>query len=133
MVQPPISELSITMIEMEFTLRGDMHRNLASDQARLLFFTEDLQCQTTVRDGVISFDLPLSGSGEKTVQIQLGRQRSPGRLRITRWLGEALVVSGNKSFQKEIGLLQRSDAGEPHLLNESILKGLPEPLDAPLG
>ena len=69
MVQPPISELSITMIEMELTLRGDMHHNLASDQARLIFFTEDLQREPTVRDGVVSFDLALGGGGEDAVQI----------------------------------------------------------------
>ena len=83
-----------------------MHQHLASDQAGLLFVTQDLECEPTKRDGVVSFDLALGGSGEETVQIQLRAQRAPGTLRIARCLGETFVVSRDKSFEEEVGLLQ---------------------------
>src|SRR5215210_6333955 len=110
-----------------------MHQHLARDQAGLLFLTQDLECEPTKRDGVISFDLALGGGGEEAVQIQFRVQRAPGTLRIARWFGEALVVSRDKSFEEEVGLLQRVNASEAHLFAESILEGLPEPLDATFG
>ncbi len=106
LVQATISELGIVMVEMQLTFGGDMHHYLASGQTRLIFFTENLQCQTTVRDSVISFDLALGGGGEEAVQIQFRAQRAPGTLRIARRDGEALVVSGDKSFEEQVGLLQ---------------------------
>lgn len=48
-----------------------MHHRFASDQAGLLFLTQDLERETTKGDGVVSFDLTLGGSGEEAVQIQL--------------------------------------------------------------
>jgi hypothetical protein len=42
MVQAPMSELSIMMIEVQLALWGNMHRHFAGDQAGLIFFTEDL-------------------------------------------------------------------------------------------
>src|SRR4051794_35324566 len=133
MVQVTISQLRILVIEVQLALWGDMHHHLAGDQAGLLFFTEDLQRQTTKRDGVVSFDLPLGGGGEEAVQIPFRVQRAPGTLRIARQFGEALVVSRDKSFEEEVGLLQRINTSEAHLFAESILKGLPEPLDAAFG
>src|SRR5215204_3644478 len=133
MVQVTISKLRILVIEVQLALWGDMHHHLAGNQAGLIFLTQDLECETTKRNGVISFDLPLGGGGEEAVQIPVRRQRSPGSLRIARWFGEALVVSRDKSFEEEVGLLQRINAGESHLFAESILKGLPEPLDATFG
>src|SRR4051812_3886725 len=132
MVQVTISQLRILVIEVQFALWGDMHHHLAGNQAGLIFLTQDLEGETTERNGVISFDLPLGGGGEEAVQIQFRLQRAPGTLGIARWFGEALVVSGDKSFEEQVGLLQRSNAGETHLFTESILKGLPEPLDATL-
>src|ERR1043165_2324372 len=101
-----------------------MHHHLASDQAGLLFLPQDLERETTKRDGVISFDLAFGGGREEAVQIQLRVQRAPSTLRIARWFGEALVVSGDKSFEEQVGLLQRSNAGQTHLFAEAILKGL---------
>src|ERR1051326_2191781 len=94
------------------------------------FFTADLQRETTIRDSVVSFDLALGGGGEEAVQIQLPGQPVPGTLRIARWFGEALVVSGDKSLEEAVSLRERINAGEAHFFAESILKGLPEPLDA---
>src|SRR5829696_9379570 len=105
LVQATISKLRMLVIEVQLALWGDMHHHLASDQAGLLFLTEDLECEATKRNGVISFDLPLRGGGEEAVQIQFRLQRSPGTLRIARWFGEALVVSRDKSFEEEVGLL----------------------------
>src|SRR4026207_1254885 len=110
-----------------------MHHHLASDQAGLLFLPQDLQGKPTIRDGVISFDLSLGSGGEEAVQLQFRRQRAPGTLGIARWFSEALVVSGDKSLKEQVGLLERINVSKAHLFAESILKGLPEPLDAPLG
>src|SRR5829696_4774858 len=133
LVQATISKLRMLVIEVQLALWGDMHHHLASDQAGLLFLTEDLECEATKRDGVISFDLPLRGGGEEAVQIQFRVQRAPGTLGIARRFSKAFVVSGNESLEKQIGLLQRINAGEAHLFAEPILKGLPEPLDATFG
>ena len=67
MVQATISKLGILVIKVQLAVWGDMHHHLASDQAGLLFLTEDLECETTKRDGVISFDLALGGGGEEAV------------------------------------------------------------------
>src|SRR5215212_10252680 len=133
MIQLTISKLRILVIEVQLTLWGDMHHHLAGNQAGLFFLTQDLECEPTKRDGVISFDLALGGGGDVTKQIQFRVQRAPGTLRIARWFGKALVVSGDKSFEEAVGLLQRVNASEAHLFAESILKGLPEPLDATFG
>ena len=69
-----------------------MHHHLASDQAGLVFLTQDLECETMVRDSVISFDLALGGGGEDAVQIQFRAQRAPGTLRIARRYSEALRI-----------------------------------------
>ena len=84
-----------------------MHHHFASDQAGLLFFTQDLEGKTTKRDGVISFDLPLGGGGKETVQIQFRGQRAPGTLRIARRFGEALVVSED-NVEEKVGLLSEA-------------------------
>src|SRR5215212_6323929 len=104
MVQVTISKLRILVIEVQVALRGDMHHHLAGNQAGLIFLTQDLEGETTKRNGVISFDLPLDGGGEEAVQIQFRLQRSPGTLRIARWFGEAVVVGRDKSFEEEVGL-----------------------------
>lgn len=67
MVQAPISKLRILMIEVQLVLGRNMHHHLESDQAGLLFLAQDLEGETTKRDGVVSFDLPLGGSGEEAV------------------------------------------------------------------
>src|SRR5215216_415991 len=132
MVQVTISQLRILVIEVQLALWGDMHHHLAGNQAGLIFLTQDLEGETMKRNGVIGFDLTLSGSGEEAVQIQLRVQRAPGTLRIARRFGKALVVSGNKGLEEKVGLRQRINASESHFFAESILKGLPEPLDASL-
>src|SRR5215216_2488361 len=133
MVQVTISKLRLLVIEVQLALGGDMHRHLASDKAGLFFLPQDLERKTTKGNGVISFDLTLGGGGEETDQIQFRVQRAPGTLGIARRFSKALVVSGDKSLEKQIGLLQRINAGEAHLFAEPILKGLPEPLDAAFG
>src|SRR5215204_2320374 len=108
MVQLTISKLRILVIEVQLALWGDMHHHLAGNQAGLIFLTQDLECETTKRNGVISFDLPLGGGGEEAVQIQFRLQRSPGTLRIARWFGEALVVSRDKSSRKRLACSSES-------------------------
>src|SRR3954447_11288516 len=106
MVQVTISQLRMLVIKVQLALGGDMHQHLASDQAGLLFLTQDLECEPTKRDGVISFDLALGGGGEEAGEIQFRVQRAPGTLGIARQFGEALVVSRNKSLEELVRLLQ---------------------------
>jgi len=51
----------------QLALGRNMHHHFASDQAGLLFLTQDLKGETTIRDGVVSFDLPFGGGGEEAV------------------------------------------------------------------
>ena len=47
--------------------------------------------------------------------------------------GEAPIVDRQIVLQERIGRVQRGDLREPQLLDHSIVKGLPEPLDSPRG
>lgn len=84
-------------------------------------------------DGVVVLDGPLVFEAADALEMAGGG--APGRLRLGRRMGEALIEARKKSHEDALRLGQRADLGEAELTDEAILQGAKEPLHAafPLG
>ena len=108
----------------------DMHLDPRLDEMGAHRALRNLQFQRPVGDAIVVADLPLLLNAQDLVEIDAkdGREGRAGRGRLNR---EARIVGGQVDLADEgVGRLDLGYAGEPELLDQTILERCERPLGA---